>query len=570
MTLAALDQDPRVEPSMLKALSRNRNVLFALSFIMGGCGIAYEYTYSKISSDLMGNSVQQWALTIGFMMFFMGIGSDWQKYFPDRNLFDRFIFFEILLGILGGFGPMLLLWTFGLARDYYAVVQYGLICTTGFLIGVETPIVARINEQYSDSLKVNIGGILRMDYIGAFLGAICWVFLFLQWFGLSRIGFALGILNLVAAALALFHFRKMARYATPLALFALACTVSLIVGFVKAPEWSIQAEQHLFQDRIIHAETTRYQHIVLTQGPDHVVSCFINGNTQFTSFDEHIYHELLVHPAMAVAPQHKRVLILGGGDGLGLREVLKYGEVEEVVLVDLDPAMTDLATTNPLMVAMNKGAFQDARVMTIENQALVQKGEKTIELRNQNEWFGPREHAVGRVSVLNVDAAKYVEQVPGFFDVIIIDFPDPNNLDLAKLYSLEFYRNVQRKLARGGILIQQSTSPVHSKEAFLCIGRTLEAAGFASVPLHENVPAFGDWGWWLAGDARYYDKPELMKRLHGIDEIPVSVRHITPELVQAATVFGKNGLKTQQTEINTILTNAIYFYYSAALVYHED
>lgn len=537
---------------------------------MGGCGIAYEYTYSKISSDLMGNSVQQWALTIGFMMFFMGIGSDWQKYFPDKHLFDRFIFFEILLGILGGFGPMLLLWVFGAARDYYAVVQYGLICTTGFLIGVETPIVARINEQYSDSLKVNIGGILRMDYIGAFLGAICWVFLFLQWFGIGRIGFALGVLNLVAAALALFHFRKMAHYATPLAVFALACTVSLIVGFIKAPEWSIVAEQHLYEDRIIHAETTRYQHIVLTQGPDGVVSCFINGNTQFTSFDEHIYHEFLVHPAMLTAPQHKRVLILGGGDGLGLREVLKYPNVEEVVLVDLDPAMTGLASQNPLLVDLNNNAFADARLKTIENEALNQKGEKTIKLADQNVWFGPREHAVGKVSVLNVDAAAYVEQVPGFFDVIIIDFPDPNNLDLAKLYSLEFYRNVQRKLARGGLLVQQSTSPVHSKEAFLCIGRTMKAAGFAAVPYHENVPAFGDWGWWLAADARTANEAVLMDRLHQIESVPVPVRHITPPLIEAATVFGKSGLQTQQSEINTILTNAIYFYYSTALVYHED
>jgi spermidine synthase len=559
-----------VDPDLHKAQVRNRNVLFALSFIMGGCGIAYEYTYSKISSDLMGNSVQQWALTIGFMMFFMGIGSDWQKYFPDRNLFDRFIFFEILLGILGGFGPMLLLWTFGVARDYYAVVQYGLICTTGFLIGVETPIVARINEQYSDSLKVNIGGILRMDYIGAFLGAICWVFLFLQWFGISRIGFALGILNLVAAGLALFHFRKMAHYATPLALFALTCTVSLVVGFVKAPEWSIAAEQHLFEDRIIHAETTRYQHIVLTQGPDDVVSCYINGNTQFTSFDEHIYHEFLVHPAMQVAPQHKRVLILGAGDGLGLREVLKYPNLEEVVLVDLDPAMTRLASQHPLMVAMNDGAFADSRLKTIENVAFNEKGERTINLKDQNQWFGPRNHAIGRVSVLNVDAARYVAQAPGFFDVIIIDFPDPNNLDLAKLYSLEFYRNVLRKLARGGILVQQSTSPVLSREAFLCIGRTLNAAGFAAVPFHENVPAFGDWGWWIAGDARYYDEGELMQGLHSVGDIPVDVRHITPELIQASTVFGKNELVTDQTEINTILTNAIYFYYSAALVYHND
>lgn len=541
---------------------RGRLTLYLMTFIMGGCGLAYEYTFSKISSDLMGNSVRQWAVTIGLMMFFMGVGSDVQKHLRDRRIFNWFILFEILLGLIGGFGPILLIWVFGSFRDHYVLIQYGLIVSTGFLIGMEIPILTRINERYTETLKVNIGGILRMDYIGAFAGALCWVFLLQRFFSLTRIGFVLGFLNLVTAGISLWYFRRLVPGRAWLTVVTLLGGVGLLAGFGTAPRWTRHAQQKLYLDRIIYAESTRYQHIVLTRSSAGDVFCYINGNTQFSSADEHIYHEFLVHPAMGVAPRRKNVLVLGGGDGLAVREILKYPDLASVTLVDLDPKMTDLARTNPHLTVLNRNSLADARLMVLQNHALVDAEPGPVGLGG---LFGRDAGDEPETVLVNLDASVFVEQISGFYDVIIIDFPDPNNLELAKLYSLGFYQNVKAKLSRHGILVQQSTSPVHSREAFLCIGRTMRAAGLAVVPFHENVPVFGEWGWWLGGKEEVYSEDGLVESIHDLDLSDISTRYLTPELARASLAFGKDSLVSEEQQISTIFNNFIYRYYSDAL-----
>jgi spermidine synthase len=500
------------------------------------------------------------------MMLFMGIGSDLQKHLKDKRLFDKFVLFEVLLGMVGGFGPILLLWTFGIARDHYVLLQYGLIISTGFLIGLEIPILARINERYTSELRVNIGGILRMDYIGAFTAAVLWAYVFIAFFSPTRIGFVLGLFNLITAAVSLVYFKHLAHRKGWLGGLIAVCTAAMVTGLIKAPEWTAHAEQRLFLDKIIYTSTTKYQHIVLTRGHSGEIFCYINGNTQFSSYDEHIYHEMLVHPAMKIAPSREKVLVLGGGDGLAVREILKYDDVEEVTLVDLDPGMTDLARDNPYMSALNDNALADSRLKVIENNALVDAGTREIYSLNRTELYGGEPEKVAEVAVVNVDAAAFVDQVQGFYDVIVIDFPDPNNLELSKLYSRGFYTKVRDKLSRHGILVLQSTSPVHAKEAFLCIGRTLEAAEFSAVPFHDNVPSFGEWGWWIAGKNEVTTPARLKERLNAISELEVPVKYLTPELIHASLHFGKGRLETQQTQINTILNNVIYLYYSDALL----
>ena len=548
-----------------RSRSQRRAVIYVMTFMMGGCGIAYEYTFSKISSDLMGNSARQWAITIGLMMLFMGIGSDLQKHLKDKGLFDKFVLFEVLLGLVGGFGPILLLWAFGAAHDHYVLLQYGMIIATGFLIGLEIPILARINERYTEELRVNIGGILRMDYVGAFTAAMLWAFVFIVFFTPTRIGFVLGLFNLITAGLSLIYFRHLAVHKRLLGGLIAICTLGLLVGFINAPTWTTYAEQRLFLDRVIYTNTTKYQHIVLTRGHSGEIFCYINGNTQFSSYDEHIYHEMLVHPAMLVAPSRERVLVLGGGDGLAVREILKYPDVASVTLVDLDPDMTALARDNPYLSKLNQNSLADARLKVIRNNALVDVGNHEVTSPNRTEPFGGTPQAVAEVAIVNVDATAFVDQVQGYYDVIVIDFPDPNNLELSKLYSRGFYAKVRDKLSRHGILILQSTSPVHAKEAFLCVGRTLKAAGFAAVPFHDNVPSFGEWGWWIAGKDEVMTPERLVNRLNDATEINVPTRYLTPELIQASLHFGKGWLDTGQTQVNTILNNVIYLYYSDAL-----
>ncbi|RMH69009.1 MAG: polyamine aminopropyltransferase [Gemmatimonadetes bacterium] len=547
--------------SSLRIQSPESAVLYLSMFAMGACGIAYEYTLSKVAADLLGNSTRQWAIIIGVMMFFMGLGADLQKYFSDRHLFDKFIVIEVLLGILGGFGPIILLNVFGKWYSHYALVQYVFICSIGLLIGFEIPLLARINESYMHELKVNIGGILKMDYIGALFGALAWILILPKFFTLIEMGFVLGIFNIGVAALTLFYFRRLVGQKLWIGILTALSLVMLLTGLNQGRNWTRYAEQYLYRDRIIFSHTTDYQHIVLTKSPANDLSCYINGHLQFNSFDEHIYHENLVHPALSIAPQRERILVLGGGDGLAVREILKYPEVTSVTVCDLDPQMTGLAQTQPDLVQLNRGSLLDSRVMVLRNHALVPAGQETLYVENQQKPYSGETGAVAVVQVINMDAAKFIEQISGVYDVIIIDFPDPNSIELAKLYSRKFYTDLRRKLSADGILVQQATSPVHAKEAFLCIGRTMQAAGLAVVPYHDNVPSFGEWGWWIGGRADRYSASHIRERLNRIDHLPADRKYLTPSVIRSTLIFGQNQLKSDFQDINTIVTNRVYDYY---------
>ncbi len=542
-------------------LTPESSVLYFSMFVMGGCGLAYEYTFSRIASDLLGNSTHQWAIIIGVMLFFMGVGADIQKYLTDRRLLDKLILSEIALGLLGGFGPIAMLFTYGQWGNYYVMVQYFFICSIGLLIGLEIPLITRINQTYSQELRFNLAGILKMDYIGSLCGALCWVFLLPRFFTMVEMSFVLAFFTLAAAAITFFYFRRLIHYKLPLLVFLLISAGVLVYSFSQTRGWTQYAEQYLYRDRIVFSKTSKYQHIVITESSAGEISCYINGHLQFNGEDEHVYHENLVHPAMSVAPRKKRVLILGGGDGLALREVLKYQEVEEVTLVDLDPVITALAASNPYFVRMNQGSLSHAKVNVIENHALLEGKDDKLIVSNQHSGFPRTGGVVADIKVLNVDAAKFVEQVAGRFDVIIMDFPDPNSMELSKLFAQHFYANVKKRLAVSGILVQQSTSPVHAKEAFLCIGRTLNASGFSAIPYHDNVPSFGEWGWWIAGHREARSPEKIRKALMNLDEIVVGTRYLTPELIHASLVFGKDQLESDRNDINTLSSPQIYKYY---------
>jgi spermidine synthase len=539
-------------------------ILYLAAFVMGGCGLAYEYTLSRVAADLLGNSARQWALVIGAMMFCMGIGADLQKRLSDRQLLDKFIAAEIVLGLLGGAGPLLLLFTYGLAYEYYVLVQYAFICAIGLLLGFELPLIARLNEQYTGELKVNLGKVLKMDYIGSLAGALVWVFLLPRFFTLIETGFILGLLNLCAAAVLLAWFRKRVERRRVLLLALSGAVLLLGGGLFQARSWTTSAEQYLYRDRILLSRTTRYQHIVLTRSAAGELNCYLNGNLQFSSSDEEIYHENLVHPVMSIAPCRRRVLILGGGDGLAAREVLKYPDVKELVLCDLDPEMTRLAREHPDFLRLNQSSLKDARVKILAGHALIPTNkQEEVRIVNQNRRGGPAPETatVAKVSIVNLDAAKLLEQLAGRFDVIIIDFPDPNNGQLAKLYSRTFYRRLAQRLTYDGLFVQQATSPVHAKEAFLCIGRTIQAAGLSALPYHDNVPAFGEWGWWLGGRAAVWSPARLRQALNHIEKLTVPTRYLTPALIRAGLAFGKNQLHTPETRLNTLVNHAVYDYY---------
>ena len=546
---------------ILKIRSKESFVLYFTMLVIGACGLAYEYTFCKIASDLLGNSVQQWAVIIGLMMFFMGLGSDVQKYVSDINLFDKFIAAEVCLGLAGGFGPVLLLFIFGVMPEHYVFFQYFFIAIIGLLIGFEIPIITRINQQYTSELKVNLGGILKMDYIGALCGSLIWIFVLPKFFILTETAFILGLLNTGAACITFLYFRNLVGNKQAIGWFCAAGVMLLAAGFFTAKDFSSYSEQYLYRDKIVLSATSQYQHIVITTPRSGDIACYINGHLQFNGFDEHVYHENLVHPAFAIAPVIKKILVLGGGDGLALREILKYPEVESVTLCDIDPEMTRLAADNPYFCSLNHNSLNNSRVKTIRNHTLVDCGLEIITVPNQVKPYYGKPGKVAEVNIVNLDAAGFVEQITGTYDLIIIDFPDPNAPGISKLYSKRFYVNIEKKLAANGIVVQQATSPVMAREAFLCIGRTMKASGLTVVPYHDNVPSFGEWGWWIGGRSFMLSEKKIKQKLTSISQIHVDTKYLTPALVRASLEFGKNQLTTSNTDINTIMSNRVYEYY---------
>ena len=536
-------------------------VLYLSMFVMGGCGLAYEYTLSKLSSDLLGNSVEQWAIIIGVMMFFMGVGSDLQKYLRDQGLLAKFILAEITLGICGAFGPIVILDAYGRFPHHFVLVQYFFIGSIGLLIGFEIPLLMRINAKYSEEIKFNIGGILKMDYVGALCGALVWVFILPKFFSTTQMAFVLGIVTIATAGVGLLYFRRHIDSFKLLCALTALSLVLVIGGLRVADRWTAYAEQALYRDRILYSTTSRYQHVVLTESDAGATTLFINGHLQFSSQDEYIYHENLVHPAMLIASQKKRVLILGGGDGLAARELLKYPGVETITLCDLDPMIVELAQTHPRMVELNHNSLNDARLFVVENNALLPSATRELWVPNQRAMSSRAVSKVGTLRIVNVDALEYLKQVPGTYDVVILDFPDPNAPELAKLYSLGFYRLLRSRLAPGGLIVQQATSPYYAKEAFLTIGRTIESAGFAVLPYHDTVPSMGDWGWWLAGDIRWHSPASLRAQIQGAKPGSVPTRYLTEEKIRASLAFGAKQLETAHREINTLTSPVVYDQY---------
>ncbi|WP_217994837.1 polyamine aminopropyltransferase [Methylogaea oryzae] len=280
--------------------------------------------------------------------------------------------------------------------------------------------------------------------------------------GLVRSGLLFGLLN---AAVALWTVRLFAKDLPARHGLHAQCGVALallVAGLGGAERLSALAEQNIYADTIVYAKSTPYQRMVLTRWKDDL-RLFLNGNLQFSSQDEYRYHEALVHPGMA-SVRARRVLVLGGGDGLALRELLKYPELESIQLVDLDAEMTRLFSTAPFLRRLNGDAF-----------------------------------ASPKVKVANEDALLWLERTAETFDFIVVDFPDPSNFAVGKLYTTAFYRLLEKHLSSQGLAVIQATSPYYARQSYWCVVATLEEAGLATTPYHAMVPSFGEWGYILAG-----------------------------------------------------------------------
>lgn len=538
-------------------------VLFILA-IGAGCGLVYEYLLSHYAGRILGAVEEAIYGIISVMMVSMGIGSFLAKHI--KNPFAGFAWIEVLLALLGSSSillmggvfalsalfPQILAETFALPPDLipkgslviYAKsianwVPFVAASLLGILIGLEIPLIGEIRSQiYADSLKNNAGSIYGIDYLGAGCGAICWVFFMLS-MEVSLAGALTASVNLIIGAVFFYLFKDKIPSAPWLLLAHIVVALWILQIFSYGSNWSADMEDMLYRDKVIYRANTHYQHLVITErmtNPSEakVLTFFINGRIQFASNDEHIYHSMLTYPALAASARHDKILIIGGGDGLALRDVLRWNP-KQVTLLDLDKTLIELFKTpneeglNSRLIVANQNAFNDKRVQTIFGDAFV-----------------------------NIDVLIATEQI---FDAVIIDLPDPSHPDLNKLYSTRFYQKVFNVLAGDGAMTVQSTSPYHAKNTFISIGKTVKYANFKHVQqYHQNVPSFGEWGFTIATKNGLSAK----LRLQNLNALTVDDGWMTKPLMLAAFEFGKDYyLNAETIQINRLGSMIAYRYHRA-------
>lgn len=453
-------------------------LLILAVFVVASCGLAYELIAGALSSYLLGDSILQFSTIIGCYLFAMGVGSHLSRYVEDDDVLSRFIDIELLVGLLGGLSAMVLFVVFAWLSAPFRTVLYALVFSIGVLVGMEIPLVMRVLHDGNTKFSELVSRVLTFDYLGALAVSLLFPLLLAPRLGLSRTALLFGIANVAIAIWTIHRYRERLTRVGGRVLRASIVMIVLVAGFFFADGLTHWSERGMYGDEIVHAVTTPYQRLIVTRWKDDL-RLYINGNLQFSSRDEHRYHEALVHPMMQSLPWAKHVLVLGGGDGLALREVLRYPNVQKVTLVDLDRRVTDLFRSSEPLVALNRHAFSDPRV-----------------------------------TVVNQDAALWLEAAGGdgqggaMFDAVIVDFPDPSNFSLGKLYSVPFYRGLLRHVAAHGMVVVQSTSPYFAPRAYWSIDATLKEAGFRTWPYHAYVPSFGEWGFVLASQDAAFTPPD--------------------------------------------------------------
>lgn len=428
-------------------------------FLVATCGLVYELIAGALASYLLGDSVLQFSTIIGDYLFAMGVGSYLSQYVGRRRPEVAFVRLQSSIALIGGCSAAVM----HIAYSYsggFRLVLYLLVFLVGLLVGVEIPLLMNILKR-NYGFRELVSHVLALDYLGALLASILFPLVLIPQLGLIRTSFACGLINVAVAWVFLrtFNIAFMS-----LVIESVIVALVLGAGLIFSDRLTSWAEEGLYPDPIVLSKTTPYQRIIVTRRHDEM-RLYLNGNLQFSSEDEYRYHECLVDPPLASVPKARNVLVLGGGDGLAAREILKFPEVESVTLVDLDPAMTGLFRDHPALSRLNAHSLRD-----------------------------PKLH------VINTDAFVWVRTAPAQrFDAIVVDFPDPSNYSVGKLYTSAFYASLTSRLGKGGAISVQCTSPLFARRSYWCIVETMKAAGWQVRPYHVYVPSFGEWGYVLAG-----------------------------------------------------------------------
>jgi len=534
--------------------------------ILAGCGLIYEYLLSHYAGRVLGVMESTIYTMIGLMIVSMGLGAFAAR--KVRCAFNGFVYLELIIALLGASAiliigaliaitqtlPHIIADMFALPPDM--LPQGGLFkqlsklainspyffgVVLGFFIGMEIPLIARIREEiHKKHLANNLGTIYGADYIGAGIGAAVWV-LFLLSIDISKAAALTASLNFITGAIFVIRYWHKLRWRKTFISMHLVLALIIILMFTYGNQWLNQMNSLLYLDKVAHSQKTRYQQLTFTQrnlgittdeSHNSIINFYLNGRLQFSSIDEHIYHDYLVAPVLAGSARQENILIIGGGDGLALREVLKYSP-KHVTLIDLDSELIDIfqhptqhleASLANKISHLNKNSLQDKRVTIQRSDAFI---------------------------AINELLKKGL-----LFDAIIVDLPDPSHPDLNKLYSVNFYARLKQLLSGDGLIAIQSTSPYHAKDSFISIGKTLSAASFVHVQqYHDNVPSFGEWGWTIGAKAG----ASPLTRLKKLEKLPIEHTWLKLDLLKAAFIFPNDFYKNKDAiGINVLGSHTLY------------
>ncbi len=485
-------------------------LLFSV-FIISTCGLVYELTAGALASYLLGDSITQFSIIIGVYLSAMGLGSYLSKYIV-RNVIAVFIEIELIIGLVGGCSAAILFSLFEVTV-YFRPLLYSLIGVTGVLVGLEIPLIMRVLKNKFEFRDL-VSKIFTFDYIGALFASLLFPIVLVPHLGLIRSSFLFGIINVLVALWALYLFKGEVPRPRILAAAGAGLLGLLVAGVVYSGSILQFTETLAYRGSIIFAKTTKYQRVVITR-EDESLQLYLNGNLQFNSRDEYRYHEALVHPGLQSLRKPKEVLVLGGGDGLAVREILKYPSVDSVTLVDLDADITRLFQRHDLLVALNQGALNSPKV-----------------------------------SVVNADAFIWLKENSRRYDFIVVDFPDPSNFSLGKLYTNTFYRLLDRALDDDGVIVIQSTSPFVARRSFWCVVSTLNSVGLSTTPYHVYLPSFGDWGYVIASKREFRMPENFMSGL----------KFITPDTARGMTTFPPD-MGQVEAEVNRLNNQVLVRYF---------
>ncbi|MDE1151656.1 MAG: polyamine aminopropyltransferase [Micavibrio sp.] len=492
------------------------NLLLISVIVIATCGLVYELIAGTAASYLLGDSITQFSTVIGSYLFAMGIGS-WLTKYLHRNLIGYFIRVEILVGVVGGCSAMALLLLFDHVFSFRFLL-YFIVSIIGVLVGIEIPLLLRILKDRFE-FKDLVSRVLAFDYLGALFASVLFPMVLVPYLGLVKSSFLFGMLNISVAIWVLYALNDEIPSHRAHKLTAILAMVGLTFGFIYSDKIMSIAEGSAYQGHVIFSQSTPYQRIVITRTAQDL-RLFLNSNLQFSSVDEYRYHEALVHPVMAALENPRNILIIGGGDGLALREILKYPAVEHVTMVDLDPAMTKLFSSNEMLTSLNGKSLLSPKLTVINQDAFV--------------WIR--------------QAAR--EEKPPVFDAVFIDVPDPSNYSIGKLYSTTFYNELKGVLNDKSLVVVQSTSPLIARKSFWCVDNTMAAVGLKTAPFHVYVPSFGEWGF-VIGSLSDYKIP---------GNFPAGLRYVTPRTVQDMFYFAPD-MAHVDTKIQRLDDQALVRYF---------